>query len=303
MAVAQFDQAVPVAGDSRGRRRTPPLSRALDDRLGPGAHGRRSAASSSPATACSTRASLGPTKGGIRYDPEVTLGECAALAMWMTWKCSLLRLPYGGAKGGVRCDPRTLSLGELERLDAPLHLGAPADHRPQGGHPGARHGHERADDGLDDGHVLDAERLCRPGDRHREADLDRRLRVPAGGHRSRGRHGDRAGVRPARVDAGRPALRRPGVRQRRRRRRVRAARAGGAGHRRLGRVGGSARRGWSRHRGPARVRRRARLPRRVRARRAALQRRAARARLRHPRPRRARGSGDGGQRLRACARA
>jgi glutamate dehydrogenase (NAD(P)+) len=59
---------------------------------------------------------LGPTKGGIRYDPEVTLGECAALAMWMTWKCALLRLPYGGAKGGVRCDPRVLSLRELEGL-------------------------------------------------------------------------------------------------------------------------------------------------------------------------------------------
>jgi glutamate dehydrogenase (NAD(P)+) len=58
----------------------------------------------------------GPTKGGIRYDLEVTLGECAALAMWMTWKCSLLRLPYGGAKGGVRCDPRSLSTAELERL-------------------------------------------------------------------------------------------------------------------------------------------------------------------------------------------
>jgi glutamate dehydrogenase (NAD(P)+) len=59
---------------------------------------------------------LGPTKGGIRYDPEVSLGECAALATWMTWKCALLRLPYGGAKGGIRCDIRTLSLGEVERL-------------------------------------------------------------------------------------------------------------------------------------------------------------------------------------------
>jgi glutamate dehydrogenase (NAD(P)+) len=59
---------------------------------------------------------LGPTKGGIRYDPAVTLGECAALAMWMTWKCALLRLPYGGAKGGVRCVPRELSDGERERL-------------------------------------------------------------------------------------------------------------------------------------------------------------------------------------------
>jgi glutamate dehydrogenase (NAD(P)+) len=59
---------------------------------------------------------LGPTKGGIRYDPHVTLGECAALAVWMTWKCALLRLPYGGAKGGVRCNPRELSPGELQRL-------------------------------------------------------------------------------------------------------------------------------------------------------------------------------------------
>ena len=59
---------------------------------------------------------LGPTKGGIRYDPEVTLGECAALAMWMTWKCALLKLPYGGAKGGIRCDPKALSLRELELL-------------------------------------------------------------------------------------------------------------------------------------------------------------------------------------------
>jgi glutamate dehydrogenase (NAD(P)+) len=59
---------------------------------------------------------LGPTKGGVRYDVNVTLGECAALAMWMTWKCALLRLPYGGAKGGVRCDPRSLSPKELEGL-------------------------------------------------------------------------------------------------------------------------------------------------------------------------------------------
>jgi glutamate dehydrogenase (NAD(P)+) len=59
---------------------------------------------------------LGPTKGGIRYDPHVTLGECTALAMWMTWKCALLRLPYGGAKGGVRCTPRELSTSEIQRI-------------------------------------------------------------------------------------------------------------------------------------------------------------------------------------------
>jgi glutamate dehydrogenase (NAD(P)+) len=59
---------------------------------------------------------LGPTKGGIRYDPEVSLGECAALAVWMTWKCALLRLPYGGAKGGVRCNPKELSIAELQSI-------------------------------------------------------------------------------------------------------------------------------------------------------------------------------------------
>ncbi len=58
----------------------------------------------------------GPTKGGIRYHPAVTLDECRALAMWMTWKCSLMNLPYGGAKGGVIVDPKELSMAELERL-------------------------------------------------------------------------------------------------------------------------------------------------------------------------------------------
>ena len=59
---------------------------------------------------------LGPTKGGLRYDPHVSLGECTALAMWMTWKCALLRIPYGGAKGGIRCNPREMTEPELERM-------------------------------------------------------------------------------------------------------------------------------------------------------------------------------------------
>ncbi len=59
---------------------------------------------------------LGPTKGGIRYHPDVSLDEVRALAMWMTWKCAVVGLPYGGAKGGVICDPKTLSVRELENL-------------------------------------------------------------------------------------------------------------------------------------------------------------------------------------------
>ena len=58
----------------------------------------------------------GPTKGGIRYHPGVTLDECRALAMWMTWKCALMNLPYGGAKGGIIVDPGTLSKRELEKM-------------------------------------------------------------------------------------------------------------------------------------------------------------------------------------------
>ncbi len=59
---------------------------------------------------------MGPTKGGIRYHQDVSLGEVSALAMWMTWKCALMHLPFGGAKGGVRIDPTTLSSHELQRL-------------------------------------------------------------------------------------------------------------------------------------------------------------------------------------------
>lgn len=59
---------------------------------------------------------LGPTKGGIRYHPNVTIDEVTALAAWMTWKTAVIGLPLGGAKGGVRCNPKTMSNGELERL-------------------------------------------------------------------------------------------------------------------------------------------------------------------------------------------
>ncbi|MEZ4634234.1 MAG: Glu/Leu/Phe/Val dehydrogenase [Caldilineaceae bacterium] len=59
---------------------------------------------------------LGPTKGGIRYHPDVDLDECRALAMWMSWKCALMNLPYGGAKGGVIVDPKALSQNELRRM-------------------------------------------------------------------------------------------------------------------------------------------------------------------------------------------
>ena len=59
---------------------------------------------------------LGPSKGGIRYAPDITINEMKALAAWMTWKCAIVSIPFGGAKGGIKCDPSKMSKGEIERM-------------------------------------------------------------------------------------------------------------------------------------------------------------------------------------------
>ncbi len=115
LAVAQFDQAAEAMGlddDLRERLKLPQRSLVvsvpvrMDDGHVEVFSGYRVQHDSS----------RGPSKGGIRYHPDVNLGEVAALAMWMTWKCALADLPYGGAKGGVAVDPKSLSRGELQRL-------------------------------------------------------------------------------------------------------------------------------------------------------------------------------------------
>ena len=115
LAVAQFDEAAEVMGlDSNLRERLKFPQRSLvvsvpirmDDNRVEVYTGYRVQHDSS----------RGPSKGGIRYHPDVNLGEVAALAMWMTWKCAVADLPYGGAKGGVAVAPKQLSRGELQRL-------------------------------------------------------------------------------------------------------------------------------------------------------------------------------------------
>ena len=93
----------------------------------------------------------GPGKGGVRYHPDVTLDEFAGLAALMTWKSAVVDIPFGGAKGGIACDPTTLSAAELRRLTHGLHPCDHAHHRAAQGHPGPRCQYQRADDGLDAG--------------------------------------------------------------------------------------------------------------------------------------------------------
>jgi len=85
---------------------------------------------------------LGPTKGGTRFAPSVDIGEIAALAIWMSWKCALVGLPYGGAKGGVNVDLTTISKRELEGLSRRYMQEMIPFRRSTYRRDGARHGHQ-----------------------------------------------------------------------------------------------------------------------------------------------------------------
>ncbi len=84
----------------------------------------------------------GPAKGGIRYAADVTLDEVRALASWMTWKCAVVNIPFGGGKGGVICDPNLLSPGELERITRRYTAEIVRFHRAGDRRPRARHEHQ-----------------------------------------------------------------------------------------------------------------------------------------------------------------
>ena len=98
----------------------------------------------------------GPSKGGIRYSPDVTLDEVRALASWMTWKCAVVNIPFGGAKGGIICDPHKMSQGELERMTRRYTAELVRIHRPRKRCSRSRHQHQRTDHGMDHGYLFHA---------------------------------------------------------------------------------------------------------------------------------------------------
>ena len=127
----------------------------------------------------------GPVKGGLRYSLNVSLDEVRALAMWMTWKCAVAGLPYGGAKGGVIVDPRALSRSELERLTRRFAAEIEHAHRARRGRAGAGHGHGRAGHGVDHGHVQHDARPLGACGGDGEAGDDRRQQRPRRGDGAR----------------------------------------------------------------------------------------------------------------------
>ena len=158
----------------------------------------------------------GPAKGGIRFAPDVTLDEVRALAAWMTWKCAVVNIPFGGAKGGVICDPTMLSMAELERITRRYTAEIIDFIGPERDVPAPDvNTNEQTMAWIMDTYSMHVRHTVhRRG--HRQADGAGRLARPPRSHRPRLHDRHPAGAAAARHRAGVDARGDPGLRQRRR---------------------------------------------------------------------------------------
>ena len=141
-AAARFDEAAMRLKLDDGMRKVLRHSRQGTYRPHSRSSSMTAASKSSPATACSTPSRADPAKGGIRFAPDVTLDEVRALASWMTWKCAVVNIPFGGGKGGVICDPQHPLRYRTGKAHAPLHRRTHRLHRTGARRPRARRQHQ-----------------------------------------------------------------------------------------------------------------------------------------------------------------